>query len=202
MAQPTLQVNMAISPSFFAQGDETCTLTITATLEYDHPITIYTWFSMFNLYRAQRRLSNFTCIDLSDNDRRIDMAIDMIQRTPCVSLEIGGQDDEFLVTFYPGVPVTFTNKLDLATRYFCDTLEPGHRYRFSINPGRNTNGARFFQWGHGTREDIMTKEFKWAREELQRSEILIKGGEDVEFEVDGDAAPPKLTPGGGRWTRP
>lgn len=193
---------MAISPSRFALGDETCTFSITATLDYMHPITIYTWFSLFNLYRAQRRHSNYTCIDLSDNDKPVDLSVDMIQRTPCISLQIGGQDDEYLVTFYPGIPVTFERQFDLATWNFCEPLKPGHRYRWSIRRGKDPNRMLGFQWGYGTREEIMTKEFRWAREKLQWSGLLIEGGEDVEFEVDGDAAPPKISPGGGRWSRP
>lgn len=185
MAQPTIRVGLAISPAIFTFGDENCTLTITATLDYTHPITVYTWPSMFHLHLAQRR-HNFFCVDLSDNDKALDLETENAgKRTPMFSLHIGCYDDQFLVTFYPGIPVTITGKFDLATRTWCETLQPGHRYRFGINP----EGPGVGKWLHGTREEVMTKEHKLSRDH-ETSRIEIESCGDVEFEVAGDVTSP------------
>lgn len=182
MAQPTLQVSMAISPASFSLGDEHCTLSITATLSYPHPITIYTWPTIFNLYLAQRR-HNFFCIDLSDNNKDIRMSVENVQRTPAFSLQIGDEDDEHLGTFHPGVPVTITGNFDMATRNFREKLQPGHRYRFGIRP--DSLSSCLWNWLHGTREDVMSTEHKTGRES-ERSQVIIEGYNDVDIEVVGE----------------
>lgn len=179
MSQPTIRLSMAITPTSFALGDETCTLAITATLEYTHPITVYTWASIFNLPLAQRR-HNFTCVDLSDHDKNVRMSVEEVKRAGFFSVQVGHPDDEHLVTFHPGVPVTITGKFDMATRNFSETLQPGHRYRFGI--GRE--GSHWSRWFHGTRQEIMTVDYKTGRES-ERSQIDLDGCEDVEFEAIG-----------------
>lgn len=180
--QPTIQVNLAISPNPITLGDKDCTLTITATLDYLHPITIYTYQSIFALDLAQTRW-DFSCIDLSDNDKPVDMQVENVQRTPCFSLQFGSYDDQFLVTFHPGIPVTITGEFALATRTFHETLKPGHRYRFGVTP--KYGNPRI--WLHGTREDVMTTEPKRSREH-ERKLIEFEPCGDVEFEVVGDTA--------------
>lgn len=183
MTYPKIRVSLAISPTPITLGDENCTLTITATLDFPQPITIYTWPSIFALDLAQRR-GNFTCIDLSDNFVEIDMCIEHVKRAATFSLQQGRYDDQFLVTFYPGIEVMFKEKFGLATRVApapFDTLTKGHRYRFGVSG--EWGGPRAWFWG--TREEIMTVERKNARG-YEDSDVGIEC-EDVEFEVVGDA---------------
>jgi hypothetical protein len=174
MAQPVMHVAMVLSPTTFTLGDS-CTLTITATLKYTGPITIYTWPTIFHLYLAQRR-HNFFCVDLSDDDKEVNLNIQSVKRSGFVNRQIGNPDDEDLVTFYPDTPITFTDEFVLASRP-SRPLKPGHRYRFGLSDLNPIS-----HWMHGTREDVLTTEKKAF--ERGTSKLILGPVDDVEFEVN------------------
>jgi hypothetical protein len=163
---------MIISPPILSLNDNS-SLVITATLDHAEPVTIYTWPSIFNTDLAQRRY-NFFCADLSD-DKPVKLSYENAKRSGFVNRQIGGNDDQYMVTFYPGVPRTFTDGFVPAARRD-RPLKPGHRYRFGIN-----RPLLSWQWIRGTRDDIMTTEVKSFQSEKQ--EIIVPPGDVVEFEV-------------------
>ena len=119
MSQPVIQITLAISPPSFSLGSaEDCTLTITATLQHTEPITMHTWGTIFNLPLAQVR-HNFFCVDLSSSNDQDHEVIKMNiynagKRAGVISQQLGSRDDQYWVVFYPGKPVTITDKFVLA----------------------------------------------------------------------------------------
>lgn len=174
--QPTMRVTMDVQPPLISMGED-CTLTITATLDYPTPITLYTRPTIFNLSLAQR-LRSFFCIDLSDNNKCIPVDVDTDCRRGGISRQLGGRDDQYFFTFYPAVPISFTERFDVAARSY-RPLTPGHRYRFGIN---RQHLSVSWLWLHGTREDVMNTEPEFLGIE-GRSEITILPGDEVEFEM-------------------
>ncbi|KJX96954.1 hypothetical protein TI39_contig594g00016 [Zymoseptoria brevis] len=148
MDHPAMRITLAVSPPIFALGDS-CTLTITANLDFTGPITIHTWPTV-NL-----------CIK------------DAGKRSGFVNRQIGGDDDQYLVTFYPNTPLTFTDEFAPASRPD-RPLKPGHRYRFGLS---ETNS--FSKWMHGTREEVLSTERKPF--EYGPSKIVLATGDDLEI---------------------
>jgi hypothetical protein len=152
-------------------------LTLSATLSYSSPITIYTWPSVFNLNLAQRR-KNFFCIDLSNDNAPVKLETTKGgKRSGHISLELGGIDDEYFRTLVPEKPVDFTAPLIVATRPN-KPLVAGHRYRFGMNEGES-----ILYWYEGTREQTMSPPGQDAPAAKDMRTILLDVGPPIEFEV-------------------
>lgn len=202
MVEPTLEIHLLISPPIFSLSQIANkevlppTLTTTATLHHDKPVTLYTWPSIFNLKLAQVR-HNFFCYDISSSNyqdaKPIDLAVyNAGKQAGTISRRIGSKDDKFWVTLYPNQQVTFAEKFALATRdgsliRWDVVLKAGHRYRYGIKRMFLKDSVK---WLDGvTREDVMTektgREKEIWREGFEKRELIVPrdGGDVVEFEV-------------------
>lgn len=178
MSQPIVLVELSLDPITIKPGSD-CSISLTTTLDYPTPITIFTWPTIFNLKLSQMRW-HFYCIDLSDNDKPIQLNVENPgKRGGGISRQRGGPHDRYFVTFQPGDPIIFTEKFDLATRQHHERPKPGHQYRFGINRSRLPLS---WVWVHGTREDVLTEQQELLRDHEQ-SQIVIRA-DDVEFEVE------------------
>ncbi|USW56657.1 hypothetical protein Slin15195_G099760 [Septoria linicola] len=177
MSQATIHVERALSSTKFAPGND-CSISLTATLDYPTPITIFTWPTIFNLKLSQKRW-HFYCIDVCDNDKPIQLNVENPgKRGGGISRQRNGPHDRYFVTFRPSEPVTITEAFELAIRQHSEQLKPGHRYRFGINRSKLSLP---WVWTHGTREEILTAEQELLRDHEQ-SQIVIHAN-DVDFEV-------------------
>ncbi|KAH0386015.1 hypothetical protein KCU92_g2964, partial [Aureobasidium melanogenum] len=171
-----MSVTITITPSSVTLS-RPCLLTLSATLSYSSPITIYTWPSVFNLNLAQRR-KNFFCIDLSNDNAPVKLETTKGgKRSGHISLELGGIDDEYFRTLVPEKPVDFTAPLIVATRPN-KPLVAGHRYRFGMNEGES-----ILYWYEGTREQTMSPPGQDAPAAKDMRTILLDVGPPIEFEV-------------------
>jgi hypothetical protein len=176
MSHPIVTVNIAIEPSSVTLG-EPCSIILSTTLSYPSQILIHTWPSVFNLRLSQRR-KNFFCIDISNNDEPVFLALTKGgKRSGYIGRMLGGVHDQYLRTLYPGNSVVFTAPFLLATR-LDGPLVAGHRYRFGFSEGESIK-----DWMHGTREEVMTPPGVNAPFDKGSRKIILDLGPPIEFEV-------------------
>lgn len=179
MTTPKISVEITIAPSTFHIDAESAskppTLTITATLEAEGPITIFTWPTIFNLHFSQKR-TNFTCQDVTAGVP-VGLEITKGPKRPAFSREAGGRDDAYLCTLEPGVACTFSAPFKAANRP--NTLASGHRYLFSVSKGETVRW-----WKYGRKEDVMAPEGQPAGlGDPKGPSIVLELNSAVEFEV-------------------
>ncbi|KAH0284073.1 hypothetical protein M436DRAFT_85137 [Aureobasidium namibiae CBS 147.97] len=176
MSHPAISVNIALEPAAATIGAP-CSITLSVTLSHPTPITIHTWHTVFNYARSKVR-RNFWCIDLSDNDKPVQLeTVKCGMRSGYICRELGGLDDQYFVTLEPGKVVEFTAPFILAHRVD-NRLVVGHRYRFGLSERECVQ-----YWMHGTREEIMLPPGQHAPIENAGPAIMLDAGSPVEFEV-------------------
>jgi hypothetical protein len=178
MSHPAISVDIAITPASVTLGAP-CSITLSATLSYPSPITIYTWPTVFNLDLSQIR-KNFWCIDVSNNDEPIRLELTKGgKRSGWISRVLGGVHDRFFVTLEPGKTVDITAPFVLTTR-LDKPLVVGHCYRFGFSEGECVGN-----WMHGTREEVMLPPGDDAPMDRGGPKIVLDTGPPIEFEVFG-----------------
>ncbi|THZ16933.1 hypothetical protein D6C90_09939 [Aureobasidium pullulans] len=176
MSHAAISVNIAITPASVVLGAP-CSVTLSATLSYSSPITIYTWPTVINLDLAQVR-KNFWCIDLSNNDEPVRLEFEKGgKRSGWISRVLGGKHDQFFVTLEPGKAVHITAPFILTTR-LNKLLVAGHRYRFGFREGECVGN-----WMHGTRPEVMLPTGDKTPMGRGGPKIVLDTGPPIEFEV-------------------
>ncbi|KAF4962841.1 hypothetical protein FSARC_9084 [Fusarium sarcochroum] len=148
---PTLSITLTISPlKFTRRAESPPSISITAILHADEPITIFTWHTIFNLKLAQRR-KNFVCTDLTTSSR-VELATTKGPKRSAFSSELGGPDDEYYCTFEPETPVTFKHRFLRSHALEGEqAFTPGHAYCLEVREDEEVSW-----WRYGKKEDVMS----------------------------------------------
>jgi hypothetical protein len=181
---PIISTKLSLSPQDYTQGEEPPTLTITLNLSSPAPVTIFTYFGIFNPGLALRR-RNFTLQDVSiDPPTPINLEVTKGGKRPGFSRRKGSQDAKYYVTLYPGVDHEIHCPFFVVRRMEQETSLPmlhiGHRYRLGVSGGENIG-----EWWWGTVDDVLVGDEE-THEEVKptRGDVPIDICADpVDFEV-------------------
>ncbi|KAJ5787344.1 hypothetical protein N7457_002334 [Penicillium paradoxum] len=178
-AQPSISTKLAITPAKLSLGISSSTITLTATLHYTEPITIFKHGTIFNL-ALNHSPSNFDCEDITtENAEPINIGIKKGCKRPAFSREYGGRDDRFFVTLYPETPILFEGVFHLAKRS-CQhvVFQPRHKYRFATKQGETVDW-----WRVGEKKNAMTSPGEFAVLGEASGSPISLGMQEVELEV-------------------
>lgn len=181
---PIISTKLSLSPQDYTQGEELPALTITLNLSSPAPITIFTYFGIFNPELALRR-RNFTLQDVStDPPTPINLEVTKGGKRPGFSRRKGSQDAKYYITLCPGVDHEIRSSFFVVRRMEQETSLPmlhiGHRYRLGVS-----EGEKIREWWWGTVDDVLVGDEE-THEEVKpaRREVPIDICADpVDFEV-------------------
>jgi hypothetical protein len=142
---PKISTTLSISPQDYIQGEESPTLTLTLNLSSPAPITIFTYFGIFNPRLALKR-RNFTINDIStDPPTPIKLEITKGGKRPGFQRRKGCRDEEYYVTLYPGVDCKIQCPFNVVGRMVRATglpvFQSGHRYRLGVSEDEKVRGG-------------------------------------------------------------
>jgi hypothetical protein len=168
---PSIAVQLAIDPPSFKISDRV-RLSVTATSNASEPITIFTWPNIFNPRLSQFRGS----LVASDKDTHEKLELNtmrIVERKP-FKFMLGGYDDEFFVTLWPGRPTVFHTPF----AYGQSTLS-GHRYLVDLKEGESVEW-----WKKGRKEDVLNLPLKNRNAHLSDGEpIILSLDQPVEYKL-------------------
>jgi hypothetical protein len=181
---PTISTTLSLSPQHHIQGEESPTLTITLNLSAPAPITIFTFFGIFNPQLALRR-RNFTAHDMSTGPPiPINLEITKGGKRGGFQRRKGSRDERYYVTLHPGVDHQIQcpfNVVKMTARVTgLPVFQGGHGYRLGI-----TEGEKIRRWWWGTLDDVLLdEEESYERSEPPGGEVPIDICADpIDFEV-------------------
>lgn len=197
---PAVSVSLSISPATHDLQEATLpTLSITASLEADRPITVCTWPTILNPRLALKR-TNFWAEDLStEPPTTINLEITKGPRRAGFQRRRGHPDEQYYLTLQPQTPVTISHPFTVMNRLARHDAEtrpsegderesgsatrPARRVRFGVAPGQGID-----KWWWGTMDEVLAPEDGTLLEvEPTEGEDPITFGEvaAIELEISG-----------------
>lgn len=156
---PSISIELHISPVINIQDPTPPTLSVTAVLHADRPITVLTWATILD--PEKRR--NFWADDLG-SELPVPVHLEILK---CVK-RINAPDQRYYLTLHPDTPTTVScpfwvahrinhrgsndghTRIHRLRREWALYMEPGHRYRFGVADGEGID-----QWRWGTKDEVL-----------------------------------------------
>jgi hypothetical protein len=154
ITHPIIFTKLSLSPPNYTQGEEPPTLTITLDLSSPGPITIFTYFGIFNTHLALMR-RNFTLHDMStDPPTPINLEVTKGGKRPGFSRKKGSRDAEYYISLYPGIdhkiqcPFSVVKRTERVTSL--PMLHSRRKYRLGIS-----EDEKIKRWWWSTVDDVL-----------------------------------------------